>query len=781
LAIDLYDDNRCVATDGVRSSLHAILTEEKRGFRRIRLDPGDRLNRDFILRFRLGSRDPAAPIHSTLTFHPDGEGDGRAGTFALTLISPAGVELTSRPRDVVFVLDRSGSMEGWKIVAARRALARMVDTLGAADRFAVFAFDNVVETPPGLPLDLAPATDRNRFSALEYLARINARGGTEMAEPLLQAAERLIGKRAGHQKRPAREQPGRDAILVLVTDGQVGNEDQILQALAPELGGIRVFTLGIDRAVNEAFLRRLAELGRGRCELVESENRLDEVMEAIHRQIGTPLLTGLALEPEGFTIEPDSLVPERLPDLFAGAPLLVLGRFQGQPAGRMEVRARAAAGLAWCQALEGNPRDNPAIASAWARGQVRKLEDRYVVAAEDLGALERRIVALSLRFGVLCRFTAYVAIDHAETANEGGKLHRITQPVESPQGWALLGGVSAPMLQHPSIAAYRSEFRGVGQIRPSKSADVPRRLARSAPTSSFAPGPDDTVELGLPEGRTPTNLPSQYQIGRQTVMGASRCTFEAFDRNRGQSVSITMLPGSADKAEESLERIQSLMGLSHPSLALALDAGRCGEGIFIVTPSEGQGIRLNQVLKDRRPEPVESARWIAEIAEAIQYLNEHGILCWDVKPGTIILSPEGRAMLTDLWEHTITAEKPLPAELLCGTPAYMPPERVSAMGGSFDCRCETYSLGIVLYELLTGIRPFSGSSPQEILQKVLTTTPRAPRAVRRPIPKDLEAICLKAMARKPEDRYATPSDLAQALRQFLSGQTDRKKSFWKRK
>ena len=804
LAIDLYDDNRCVATDGVRSSLHAILTEEKGGFRRIRLDPGDRLNRDFILRFRLGSRDPAAPIHSTLTFHPDGEGDGRAGTFALTLIPPAGVELTSRPRDVVFVLDRSGSMGGWKIVAARRALARMVDTLGAADRFAVLAFDNVVETPPGLALDLAPATDRNRFSALEYLARINARGGTEMAEPLLQAAERLIGKRADHQKRPAREQPGRDAILVLVTDGQVGNEDQILQALAPELGGIRVFTLGIDRAVNEAFLRRLAELGRGRCELVESENRLDEVMEAIHRQIGTPLLTDLALEPEGFTIEPDSLVPERLPDLFAGAPVLVLGRFQGQPAGRLAVRARAAAGLAWCQALEGNPRDNPAIASAWARGQVRKLEDRYVVAAEDLGALERQIVALSLRFGVLSRFTAYVAIDHAETANKGGKLHRITQPVESPQGWAMQERAPLSMLRHPSVASYMSPMPAAarssrdlsieafelappppgvcmaGEISACKTEDVHRQGPVPPPLPPVAPGPDDTVELGTSDGLTLTNLPSQYQIRHQIGMRGNGSTFEAFDRNRGQSVSITLLRGSADKVEELLGRIQSLMGLSHPSLALPLDAGRYEEGVFIVTPSERQEIRLHRVLGDRRPEPVESARWIAEIAEAIQYLDEHGVLCWDVKPGTIILSPEGRAMLTDLWEHTITAEKALSPEL-CGTPAYIPPEQVSAMGGPFDCRCATYSLGIVLYELLTGIRPFSGSSPQEILQQVLTTTPRSPRAVRRSIPKDLEAICLKAMARKPEDRYATPGDLAQALRQFLSGQTDRKKSFWKRK
>ncbi|MGA2702875.1 MAG: VIT domain-containing protein [Isosphaeraceae bacterium] len=761
LTIDLYDDNGCVATDGVRSSLHAVLTEQKGGFRRIRLDPGDRLDRDFILRFRLGSRDPAAPIHSTLTFHPDGEGDGRAGTFALTLIPPAAAEFASRPRDVVFVLDRSGSMEGWKIVAARRALARMVDTLGAADRFAVLAFDNVVETPPGLPLDLAPATDRNRFSALEYLARINARGGTQMAEPLLRAADRLTGKKAGHEKRPAREEQGRDAILVLVTDGQVGNEDQILRTLAPKLGGIRVFTLGIDRAVNEAFLRRLAELGHGRCELVESEDRLDEVMEAIHRQIGTPLLTDLALEPVGFTIEPDSLVPERLPDLFAGAPVLVLGRFQGQPAGRLAVRARAASGLDWCQSLEGNPRDNPAIASAWARGQVRKLEDRYVVAAEDLGALERRIVAVSLRFGVLSRFTAYVAIDHAETATKGGKLHRITQPVELPQGWAL---------QECGSMSLGGNVRSVPYMSP---------MPVPPPPPSNAPGPDDTAEFGFSESPTLTNLPSQYEIREWIGRGGIGSTFEAFDRNRGESVSITLLRGSADNAEELLERTPSLMGLSHPSLALPLDAGRCDEGIFVVTPSARQGIRLNQVLKDRRPEPAESARWIAEIAEAIQYLDERGVLCWDVKPGTIIVGPEGRAVLTDLWEHTVTAENALSGEV-CGTLAYMPPERVSALGQPLDCRCATYSLGIVLYELLTGICPFSGSSPQETVQKVLTATPRSPRAIRRSIPKDVEAICLKAMARKPEDRYATPGELAQALRQFLSGQANRKQSFWKR-
>ena len=405
---------------------------------------------------------------------------------------------------------------------------------------------------------------------------------------------------------------------------------------------------------------------------------------------------------------------------------------------------------------------------------------------------------------MLSRFTAYVAIDHAETANEGGKLHRITQPVESPQGWALQERAPLSMLRHPSVASYMSPMPAAarssrdlsieafelappppgvcmaGEISACKTEDVHRQGPVPPPLPPVAPGADDTVELGTSDGLTLTNLPSQYQIRHQIGMRGNGSTFEAFDRNRGQSVSITLLRGSADNVEELLGRIQSLMGLSHPSLALPLDSGRYEEGIFIVTPSERQEIRLHQVLEDRRPEPGESARWIAEVAEAIQYLDEHGVLCWDVNPGTIILSPEGRAMLTDLWEHTVTAEEALSPEL-CGTPAYMPPERVSAMGGPFDCRSATYSLGIVLYELLTGIRPFSGSSPQEILQKVLTTTPRSPRAVRRSIPKDLEAICLKAMARKPEDRYATPGDLAQALRQFLRGQTDRKKSFWKRK
>ncbi len=110
--------------------------------------------------------------------------------------------------------------------------------------------------------------------------------------------------------------------------------------------GLRVFTLGIDRAVNEAFLKRLADLGGGGYTLVESEEQLDEVMDQVHRHIATPVLTGLRLEPAGLAFVPGSIVPARLPDLFAGTPVVVTGRYRG-PAGGLALQAREAAGGLW--------------------------------------------------------------------------------------------------------------------------------------------------------------------------------------------------------------------------------------------------------------------------------------------------------------------------------------------------------------------------------------------------------------------------------------------------
>lgn len=398
----------------VRSSLHAVRSQTGEGVQRIELQPGERLNRDFVLHFELA----AEARGSSLTFHPDPTETGE-GTFSLTLVPPRSHATVATPRDVVFLLDRSGSMGGWKMVAARRATARMIDTLTGRDRFSILGFDHQIVEPPSQS-GLVQATDRNRYRAVEWLGKLEAAGGTEMAQPLHRSLQLL------------NQDETRDRIVVLVTDGQVGNEDQILRTLAPHLAGLRVFTLGIDRAVNAGFLRRLAGLSGGFCELVESEDRLDEVMDQVHRRIGTPLLTDLRLEGVGVGLIAESMVPGRLPDLFAGSPVQILGRYRGAP-GPVAVRGFDALGGEVIERLAGSTCSSTVAHKVWARGRVRDLEDRYVVSSDR--SLAGQITALSLRHGVLCRFTSFVAVDRAEVANQTGHVHQVTQAVDQPEGW----------------------------------------------------------------------------------------------------------------------------------------------------------------------------------------------------------------------------------------------------------------------------------------------------------------------------------------------------------
>ncbi len=410
VAVDI--DPGSLPLTGISSSLYATATEDAPTGLRVRLNPGERADRDFLLRLRYGADDV---ISTSLSVLPDGD-DG--GTFALTVLPPAG-QAPPRGRDVVLVLDRSGSMGGWKMVAARRAASRIVDTLTGADRFTVLAFDHQVDTPPALPAGLAEASDRNRFRAVEFLSGLDARGGTEMLVPLRRAADLL------------RETPDRDRVLVLVTDGQIGNEDELLRELSARLAGVRVHTVGIDRAVNEAFLQRLAG-SSGRCELVESEDRLDDAMQHIHRRIGAPVVTGLRVSSAGLAVDAATMTPNPLPDLFSGAPVVIAGRFTGAAAGAVTVTGDGD----WQSTIPATTSDNPSLAALWARARIRDLEDRYVVGTGDRSGLEKQIVGMSLTFGVLSRFTAFVAVDQ-RVVNEGGKVHKVTQPVDLPSGWEL--------------------------------------------------------------------------------------------------------------------------------------------------------------------------------------------------------------------------------------------------------------------------------------------------------------------------------------------------------
>jgi Ca-activated chloride channel family protein len=450
----------------VASSLHAV-TSALRDAQVIEVRPGERLDRDFILRWRIDG----AALQSSVVCADDGAG---GGTFALTVVPPSTTAVAARPRDVVFVIDRSGSMGGWKMVAARRAAARMIDTLTSRDRFCTIAFDDRVEMLPDR--GLADATDRQRFRAVEALAKVGERGGTELATPLRTAIGLLGGGTAD-----------RERVIVLVTDGQVGNEVQILAEIAPALRNIKMFTLGIDRAVNAAFLRQLASAGGGLCELVESEDRLDEVMTKVHRRIGTPIATELAVRAEGIEIEAGTVAPTKLPDVYAGAPVVIFGRYRGAvAAGAMFQVTGSSLGDPLRLAIPvAAPRTASWLAASWARAHLRELEDRYAVTPAP--ATEQEIVRISKKFGVLSRFTAFLAVDRSQIANRGGVIQQVVQPVEEPEGWDLRGG-GGQLLSAAPRGGMTMSAPAPASARPSYgAAPMARTIVASAGSRSMPP------------------------------------------------------------------------------------------------------------------------------------------------------------------------------------------------------------------------------------------------------------------------------------------------------
>jgi Ca-activated chloride channel family protein len=330
----------------------------------------------------------------------------------------------------------------------------------------VLAFDDRVEMPASLPAGLVDGTDRHRFRAVEHLARVDARGGTELLQPLIDGLK-LLGPGPGPGAVAATVAAtgpgggaatgtgagGRDQVLVLVTDGQVGNEDQILRSVAAALSGVRVHTVGIDQAVNAGFLGRLAIAGGGRCELVESEDRLDEAMDRIHRRIGAPVVGGVTVTAEGLDLIDGTQAPARLPDVFPGVPFVVTGRYRGPARGALALAGTMRDGTPWSSTVTATRHDNPALTAIWARALLRDLEDRYVSRVGGGGEeLEQRITGVSLRFGVLCRFTAYIAVDQ-RVVTDGGTPRQVLQPVDVPAGWELPTVVPPPPL-HPTSRPY---------------------------------------------------------------------------------------------------------------------------------------------------------------------------------------------------------------------------------------------------------------------------------------------------------------------------------------
>ncbi len=209
--------------------------------------------------------------------------------------------------------------------------------------------------------------------------------------------------------------------------------------------------------------------------------------------------------------------------------------------------------------------------------------------------------------------------------------------------------------------------------------------------------------------------------------------------------------------------------LHHPGIVKIYRVGQSRIGTYLVSQLI-QGTTLKEWMATTRIAPRLAAEICRQIAESLQHAHEHGIIHRDLKPGNVLVDQSGNTYLTDfgLAKQKDATESLAPVGEVIGTIAYMSPEQANGHSDQIDARSDLYSLGILFFELLTGRTPFEGS-PKQILQQVLNAEPVSPCRLVQSLPKDLERICLKAIARDPRDRYASGAEFSADLLRFLNG------------
>ncbi|MEX0716483.1 MAG: VIT domain-containing protein [Planctomycetaceae bacterium] len=421
--------------DIVRKDARSTRADERPHKSAVSLKTGkDIPNRDFRLSWKLAGE----KLEEAVLTHAGKYGEYDGGFFTLILEPPARIaDDAVRPRELIFVLDQSGSMSGFPIECAKRVINQSIDTMRAQDRFNVISFSGGNESLWSSP---QPNTADNRRKAQGYVDQRQGGGGTEMRGAILRALERAPRpeRRADDPRQDDGEKPADPLRIVLfVTDGQVGNDQAIIDAIREHADRTRVFSVGMGHSPNRHLLDEMARVGRGAVDYVLPEEEVAPIVQRFADRIATPVLSDIELQFEGGVQVVDMLPSkEHMPDLFDVQPLVIHGRYTKPGQGTLVIRGRTGSGK-YERAIDLKfPKVEPrhdTIATLWAREKVGELT------REGQGAASvPEIIKLGESFQILTQHTSFVAVEK-QRVTVGGKPTLVRVPIEFPKGMSWKG------------------------------------------------------------------------------------------------------------------------------------------------------------------------------------------------------------------------------------------------------------------------------------------------------------------------------------------------------
>lgn len=408
----------------VTSQLHEV-DVQRDGLRRATValrDANTIPNKDFVLRYEVAGD----ALESAILTSPAEGGEG--GYFTLILqppVAPARTEIA--PKEMIFVIDQTGSQMGWPIEKAKETMRYCIQNLNPDDTFQLIGFNTDVYPCFEKAVEASPSTIDK---ALKYLKPLEGGGGTD----ILKAADYAL-------KLP--NDPVRPRIVCFVTDGYVGNDMQIIDYIQKHRGEARMFPFGVGNSVNRFLIDGMAREGRGVAEYVYLNDKGEKAATSFYKRVADPFLLDVKVDWGGLDVE--DVYPRQIPDVFSSGPIVLKGRFKGKGGGQVVVSGLLG-GKPWTKSVPADfssdaATEDSAIPAIWAREKIEDLQAQDWMGAQSGNAkagIKEQIVATALEYRLMSQWTSFVAVEK-RVVNVGGKQRLLDVPVEMPDGVSYSG------------------------------------------------------------------------------------------------------------------------------------------------------------------------------------------------------------------------------------------------------------------------------------------------------------------------------------------------------